>query len=78
MKKKPSQDAHKTQPFDLKEAMDELRHIAQWFDMQDNFDLEQSLVHLKKGAQIVSQAKKRLKDIENEFEEIKKEIESLE
>jgi exonuclease VII small subunit len=54
----------------------EVSAILEWFDAQDELDVEQALEKLKKAAELIKSGKKRLVEIENEFREIKKEIES--
>jgi len=58
----------------LKKSLDELRTIADWFDGQEEVDVEQGLEKAKKGVRLVKECRKRLAELENEFEEIKKEL----
>jgi hypothetical protein len=55
----------------------ELTEIAEWFDEQENVDVEEGLKKVKTAAELIKKSKLRLKAIENEFEEIKKEIEEV-
>jgi exonuclease VII small subunit len=75
--KKKINTKQETEHISLKAAMDELRTIAAWFESQEEIDLEQSILHLKNGVNIVKHAKMRLKEIENEFDEIKKHIDTI-
>lgn len=58
----------------LKKSLDELRSIADWFDGQEEVDVEQGLEKAKKGVKLVKECRRRLAELENEFEEIKKEL----
>ncbi|MDP3883251.1 MAG: exodeoxyribonuclease VII small subunit [Candidatus Staskawiczbacteria bacterium] len=52
-----------------------LSEISVWFDTQDEIDVEEGLKKVKEAAALIKSSKERLKEVENEFEEIKKEIE---
>lgn len=52
-----------------------LEEISEWFDSQEEIDVEEGLKKVKESVEIIKASKTRLKEIENEFEEIKKEIE---
>ena len=58
----------------LKESLQKLAEIVRWFDDQKEIDVEAGLEKVRDGVSIVKQSRERLKEIENEFEEIKKEI----
>jgi archaellum component FlaC len=58
----------------LSENLNKLSDIASWFDEQQTVDVEEGLVKVKEAAGLIKESKLRLKAIENEFEEIKKEI----
>ncbi len=58
----------------LSEQLKKLSEIADWFDRQENVDVEEGLVKVKEAAIIIKESKLRLKEIENEFSEIKREI----
>ncbi len=60
----------------LKPLLKELAEISNWFENQQELDVEDGLVKIKKAALLIKQSKDRLKKIENEFEEIKKDIET--
>ena len=51
-----------------------LSEIAEWFENQEEVDVEEGLKKVKSAVRIIKTSKDRLKEIENEFEEIKKEI----
>lgn len=59
----------------LNQNLKKLSSIAEWFEKQEEIDVEEGLEKVKEAAQIIKEAKSQFKDIENEFEEIKKEVE---
>ena len=60
----------------LKESLSKLNNIVEWFDNQEEVDVELGLEKVKEGAGLVKLCKARLSEIENEFEEIKRDFES--
>jgi len=58
----------------LTETMKKLREIAAWFEQQDEIDIEKGLEKVKEGAVLIKASRERLKDLENEFEEVKKKL----
>lgn len=66
-----SKDA--TQP-SFAQSMEELNQLAEWFQ-QDDFDLEEGLTKLRRGRDLIVQCQKRLSEVENEFFEIKADLE---
>jgi len=58
----------------LTEDLKQLSKITAWFDNQEEIDIEEGLKKVKQAAVLIKISKKRLKSIENEFEEIKKDI----
>lgn len=58
----------------LNEALKKLSGIVAWFESQDELDVEKGLEYVKEGAMLIKASKARLSEIENEFQEIKKEI----
>jgi exonuclease VII small subunit len=62
------------EPTNLTEILKELDKINSWFDQQQEIDVEKGLEKIKEGMQLVKASRIRLKEIENEFEEIKKEL----
>ncbi len=58
----------------IKEKLSELEQIATWFDKQKDVDVEEGLKRVKEGAVLIKDLKERLKEVENEFEEIKKDL----
>lgn len=59
----------------LNQSLKKLSSITEWFENQEEVDVEEGLEKVKEAAEIIKSAKKQFKEIENEFEEIKKEIE---
>lgn len=51
-----------------------LTEITEWFDGQKEVDVEEGLSKVKEAAELIKASKARLKEVENEFEEIKKGI----
>lgn len=61
--------------FNLKESLRKLNEIADWFENQEEIDVEAGLRLVKEGAKLVKDCKVRLSEIENEFEKVRKEVE---
>lgn len=60
----------------LSKSLKELDEIVNWFENQDEVDVEGGLNKVKIGVKLISDIKKDLKEVENEFEEVKKELKS--
>lgn len=58
----------------MSESLKRLEEIAKWFEMQEEIDVEEGLKKVKEGARLIKISKERLKKVENEFEEVKKEL----
>lgn len=58
----------------LKDSLKKLNEIAKWFEQQEEIDVEAGLEKVKEGAKLVKTCKKRLTEIENEFEQIQREV----
>ncbi len=58
----------------LTETMKKLRAIASWFEQQDEIDVEKGLEKVKEGAELIKASRERLRELENEFEEVKKKL----
>jgi exodeoxyribonuclease VII small subunit len=56
----------------LNQNLKKLNEIVDWFESQEEIDVEIALKKVKEATEILKEAKKRLKKVENEFEEIKK------
>ena len=59
----------------LNDSLKRLAEITEWFDNQEEIDVEEGLKKVKEAVELIRASKERLKTIENEFEEIKKGIE---
>ena len=58
----------------ITESLQKLEEIADWFDQQDEVDVEEGLNKVKEAAKLINESKARLANIENEFNAIEKEI----
>ncbi len=58
----------------LKESLSKLNGIVEWFDEQEEVDVEVGLEKVKEGAELIKVCKKRLAEVENEFKEIQRDI----
>jgi len=58
----------------LNENLKRLVKITDWFDTQEEIDVEEGLKKVKEAIGLIKASRERLKAVENEFEEIKKEI----
>lgn len=60
----------------LSQSLKELDKIINWFDEQEEVNVENGLQKVKQGVQLITEIKQKLKEVENEFEEVKKEMEN--
>lgn len=58
----------------LSESLNKLEKIVNWFEVQEEVDVEKGLEKVKEGVKLIKASKERLKKVENEFEEVKKEL----
>jgi hypothetical protein len=56
----------------FKDQLKEISAILEWFDSQEELDIEAALEKIKKASELIKMSKNRLVQIENEFREIKK------
>lgn len=63
-----------TKQINLTETLKQLNTITAWFEKQNQVDVEEGLKKVKEAAGLIKASKTRLKEIENEFIEIKAEI----
>jgi len=56
----------------LKDNFQKIAEINNWFEKQDEVDIEEGLKKIKEAIKLIKVSKDRLKSIENEFEEIKR------
>jgi exonuclease VII small subunit len=62
----------------LKDSLKKLKDIVDWFDKQEEVDVEMGLEKVKDGANLIKESKKQLKELENEFEKVKEGLEENE
>lgn len=60
---------------ELKNSLNKLEGIINWFDNQEEVDVEGGLEKVKEGVTLIKSSRERLKELSNEFEEVKKELE---
>lgn len=58
----------------LTDSLRQLEEIAQWFDQQQDVDVEVGLTKVRQAAKLIKDSKTRLSEIDNEFKTIEKEI----
>ena len=58
----------------LGEALKKLESITAWFEEQEEIDVEKALEKVKEGVSLIKSSKDRLREVENEFEIVKKEL----
>ena len=68
--------AKQTKPHDLKKYLEDIKRISDWFEEQDEIDLEEALVKIREAGELIKLSKDRLVEVENEFKEIKTKIEN--
>lgn len=59
----------------LSESLKKVQDIIRWFDNQEEVDVEKGLEKIKEGTELIKVSRTRLKEIENEFEVVKKDLE---
>lgn len=64
-----------TQKNEFAQSIKELEEINTWFQNED-IDLDEGLRKLKRGRELIKACRARLKDVENEFLEIKEDFEA--
>lgn len=62
----------------IAQSLGKLEKIIAWFDDQSEVDVEEGLKQVREGAVLVKDLRARLKEVENEFVEVKKALESEE
>ena len=67
----------KKQKSDIGMKLDKLAEIVAWFDEQKEVDVERGLEKAREGAVLIKELKEKMKDVENEFREIKKDLQSV-
>ena len=61
---------------DIASSLEKLEEIVRWLDEQERVDVQEGLAKVKEGTALVRELKERLKDVENEYSEIKKDLEA--
>lgn len=59
--------------FDFTKSIKELEEINRWFQNED-IDLDEGLTKLRTGKELIRKCRERLKEVENEFIEISKDV----
>lgn len=65
----------KEKEMSLGESLKQLEAITEWFDQQEAIDVERALEKVKEGARLLRLSREKLKQVENEFHVIRKELE---
>ena len=73
-KQKNEQATSGTVP-NLKQYLEDIKKISDWFEDQEEIDLEEALVKIREAGDLIRLSKDRLVEVENEFKEIKLKIE---
>jgi exonuclease VII small subunit len=68
----------KNEEKNLNNSLKRLAEITAWFDAQEAVDVEEGLNKVKEAVSLIKACKERLKGVENEFEEIQKELDTEE
>ena len=55
----------------LKDSLKEIEGIINWFDEQEEIDVEAGLEKVKDGVALIKSNKERLKGLENDFKKVK-------
>jgi exonuclease VII small subunit len=64
----------KQQDLSIKDNLKKLSQITEWFEKQGEVDVEEGLNKIKEATTLIKESKERLKQVENEFEEIKRQV----
>jgi hypothetical protein len=59
----------------LKQYIEDIKKISDWFEQQEEIDLEEGLNKIREAGDLIKLSKDRLVEVENEFKEIKEKIE---
>jgi hypothetical protein len=74
MKQKSAQPPSGKAP-NLKQYLEDIKKISDWFEDQEEIDLEEALIKIREAGELIRLSKDRLMEVENEFKEIKIKIE---
>lgn len=62
----------KTNSINIDETLKKLEAISEWFERQKEPNIEEGLKKTEEAARLLEESRKRLREIENTFEEVKK------
>ncbi len=65
---------NKKEKGNISEELGRLESIVAWFEGQEAVDVEEGLAKVREGAALIKDLKTRLKSVQNEFQEIKKDL----
>lgn len=65
-----------TKETNLTESLKKIEEIVEWFENQREVDVEKGIEKVKEGVALIKSSRERLKKVENEFEEVKKELDA--
>ncbi len=60
---------------DINSSLKKLEGIADWFEKEEAVDVEKGLEKVKEGVELIKTLRSRLKEVQNEFNEIKASLE---
>ncbi|MDO8469427.1 MAG: exodeoxyribonuclease VII small subunit [bacterium] len=58
----------------FKEHLKEIAGILEWFDAQEELDVEEALAKVEQAADLIKRSRARLAEIENTFTEVKRKV----
>jgi len=58
----------------LTQSLKKLEEIVEWFENQEEVDVEKGIEKVREGIALIKASRERLKKVENEFEEVRKEL----
>ena len=64
-----------TAAVDFAKSFEELEKITEWFDSEEQLDLDKGLKQFERGLELASLLKEKLSEVENKVVEIKKRFE---
>jgi hypothetical protein len=73
---KTAKDPSSKKQHSLKQHLEDIKKISDWFENQEEIDLEEALVKIREAGELIKLSKDRLVEVENEFKEIKAKIET--
>ena len=59
----------------LSKNLKRLSEISEWFTKQEDVDIDGGLKMAQEASMLIKESREQLKDVENSFEEIKKDME---